>query len=166
MIGLKAFMSDSGIEDFAAADDLTLFEGMALAAALGLLVAVHAERPDHVAAARPCLARCGPPRRCGTGRPGRRSPGREAIARAIPLAEAAGCALHVVHVSTGRGVALVAARARRGVDVTCETCPHYLLLSEDDVERLGAVAKCAPPLRPAAERDALWTALTDGRLPN
>ena len=76
----------------------------------------------------------------------------EAIARAIHLAAATGCALHVVHVSSGRGVALVAEARARGVDVSCETCPHYLVLDEEDAERLGAVAKCAPPLRPAAER--------------
>jgi allantoinase len=69
-----------------------------------------------------------------------------------------------VHVSTGRGVALVAAARARGVDATCETCPHYLVLDEKDAERLGAVAKCAPPLRPAYEREALWSALEDGSL--
>jgi allantoinase len=66
-----------------------------------------------------------------------------------------------VHVSTGRGVALVAAARERGVDATCETCPHYLVLDEEDAESLGAVAKCAPPLRPAAACDALWAALDD-----
>ena len=89
----------------------------------------------------------------------------EAIARAIHLAGATGCALHVVHVSTGAGVALVAEARARGVDVSCETCPHYLLLTDEDAERLGTVAKCAPPLRPAAEVEALWTALADGSLP-
>jgi allantoinase len=89
----------------------------------------------------------------------------EAIARAILLAEETGCALHVVHVSTGRGVALVADARARGVDVSCETCPHYLVLTDADAERLGAVAKCAPPLRAASELDALWAALADGRLP-
>ena len=76
----------------------------------------------------------------------------EAIERAILFAEETGCALHIVHVSTGRGVALVAEARARGVDVSCETCPHYLVLTEDDVERLGAVAKCAPPLRPRGEQ--------------
>jgi allantoinase len=64
-----------------------------------------------------------------------------------------------VHVSTGRGVALVAEARARGVDATCETCPHYLVLDEEDAERLGATAKCAPPLRHAAEQEALWAAL-------
>ena len=69
----------------------------------------------------------------------------EAIGRALAFAEDTGCPLHIVHVSTGRGVELVAEARARGVDVSCGTCPHYLWLSEHDVETLGAVAKCAPP---------------------
>jgi allantoinase len=87
-----------------------------------------------------------------------------AIERAIALAEQAGCSLHVVHVSTGAGVAAVAEARARGAAVTCETCPHYLALTEDDLERLGTLAKCAPPLRAAAERDALWEHLARGRI--
>lgn len=52
-------------------------------------------------------------------------------------------------------VAIVEARAR-GVDVTCETCPQYLVLTDDDVERIGAAVGCAPPLRPVAEQAELW----------
>jgi allantoinase len=89
----------------------------------------------------------------------------EAIARALLLAEETGCALHVVHVSTGRGVALVAEARARGVDASCETCPHYLALTAEDAERLGAIAKCAPPLRGSIEVEALWRALADGSLP-
>ena len=88
----------------------------------------------------------------------------EAIGRAIAFAAETGCALHVVHVSSGRGAALVAQARARGVDVTCETCPHYLVLDADDAERLGAVAKCAPPLRGADERAALWAALLAGEI--
>jgi allantoinase len=62
-------------------------------------------------------------------------------------------------------VALVAEARARGVDVTCETCPHYLVLTEEDAEALGNVAKCAPPLRPRDESEALWRALADGTLP-
>jgi len=49
--------------------------------------------------------------------------------------------------------------------VTCETCPHYLMLTEEDAEALGNIAKCAPPLRPREEREGLWRALADGTLP-
>jgi allantoinase len=69
-----------------------------------------------------------------------------------------------VHVSTGRGVALAAEARARGVDVSIETCPHYLFFTEADVERLGVVAKCAPPLRAATDRDALWSELLRGRV--
>jgi allantoinase len=86
----------------------------------------------------------------------------EAISRALTFAEDTGCALHIVHVSSGRGVALITDARLRGVDVTCETCPHYLVLSEEDVEALGAVAKCAPPVRPAAERERLWEQVRGG----
>jgi allantoinase len=86
----------------------------------------------------------------------------EAIGRAIAFAQETGCALHVVHVSSGRGAALVAEARARGVDVTCETCPHYLVLDSDDAVRLGAAAKCAPPLRPATEVEALWDRVLAG----
>lgn len=165
VVGFKAFMSASGIEDFSAVDDLTLYEGMARAAQLGRIVAVHAENDT--------ITRALAARAIAEGRVGIRDylasrpivAELEAIERAILFAEETGCALHVVHVSTGRGVALVAAARQRGVDVSCETCPHYLVFTEEDVEAIGALAKCAPPIRSAAERDQLWGYLTDGTLP-
>jgi allantoinase len=147
--GFKAFMCDSGIEDFPGVDDEVLEAGMARAAALGLPVLVHAERPSALKAP------------AGTGwrdfvasRPVEAE--LEAIEVAIELAERTGCDLHVVHVSSAKGVALVAAS-----NATCETCPHYLTLTEDDLETLGTRAKCAPPLRSRDEVDALWRALDD-----
>jgi len=164
VVGFKAFMSGSGIDDFERADDLTLFEGMARAAKLGLPVAVHAEN-DAITAGLAQRARA-------EGRTGVRDylesrpviAEVEAIRRAVGFAEATGCALHVVHISSGAGVAAVAEARQRGVDVTGETCPHYLVFTGEDVERLGAIAKCAPPLRSAEEREALWAHLRDGGL--
>jgi allantoinase len=162
VVGFKAFMAPSGIDDFAEADDLTLYEGMARAARLGLPVAVHAENAQ--------LTTLLGERARAAGRTGWLDWARsrpvvaelEAIARAILLAEETGCSLHVVHVTSGRGVRLVAEARARGVDVTCETCPHYLAFTEDDAERLGALGKCAPPLRPAADREELWAELLAG----
>jgi allantoinase len=165
VVGFKAFMSASGVEEFPRADDLTLYEGMCRAGALGLPVAVHAES-EAITSGLAARARAAGRTAVGDYLASRPAVAElEAIARAILLAEETGCALHVVHVSTGRGVALVAAARARGVDVSCETCPHYLVLSEADAERLGAIAKCAPPLRPAEECEALWRALADGTLP-
>lgn len=165
VVGFKAFMSASGIEDFPAVDDLTLYEGMARAAELGRIVAVHAENDT--------ITRALAARALAEGRTGIRDylasrpivAELEAIERAILFAEETGCALHVVHVSVGRGVALVAAARQRGVDVSCETCPHYLVFTDEDVEAIGALAKCAPPIRSATERDQLWSYLADGALP-
>ncbi|MGZ4388230.1 MAG: allantoinase AllB [Gaiellaceae bacterium] len=157
VVGFKAFMAPSGIEDFVAVDDATLREGMARAAALGLPVAVHAESPERLLA----------PAGSGWLDWARSRPAEaelDAIATALALAEETGCALHVVHVSTARGVRLVAEARARGVDATCETCPHYLAFAEDDLERLGALGKCAPPIRSAVERDALRAELLAGQI--
>lgn len=165
VIGYKAFMANSGISDFTAADDATLLAGMQIAARHALPVAVHAEDDALTAAlaAQALAAGRTDVRAFLASRPVRAE--LLAIERAIALAEQSGCALHVVHVSSGAGVRLVAEARARGVDVSCETCPHYLTLTEDDVERIGALATCAPPLRPAAEQAALWELLAAGTLP-
>jgi allantoinase len=164
VVGFKAFMCASGTDDFAKSDDLTLYEAMCRASSLRLTIAVHAEN-DAITAALAQRARASgrvAVRDFLASRPAIAE--LEAVGRAIVLAEASGCALHVVHLSTGRAVAQVAQARRRGVDVSCETAPHYLALTEEDAEALGPVAKCAPPLRSASEREALWQALTTGEL--
>ena len=165
VIGFKAFMSNSGIDDFQSVDDLTLYEGMMRAAKLGKIVAVHAESDQLTSGlARRAIAQG----RTGIGDYLTSRPvvaELEAIQRAILFAQESGCPLHIVHVSSGRGIVMVAEARARGIDVSCETCIHYLVLTEDDVEELGAVAKCAPPLRPQTEQDALWQQLFDGNIP-
>src|SRR3984885_5929212 len=161
VVGFKAFLCDSGLPEFPRADDLTLYEGMKEAARLGLPVAVHAESQEitqglarrivngsvaEFLASRPVVAEL------------------EAIQRATLLAREAGAKLHIVHVSSGRGVALAAEARAQGTDVSIETCPQYLFVPEEDVERLGAVAESAPPLRDAVQQDALWTQLLAGAI--
>ncbi len=162
VVGFKAFLCDSGLPEFPRADDFTLYEGLREAARLGLPVAVHAESQEITQglarkigpedggavqaflASRPVIAEL------------------EAIQRATLLAREAGAKLHIVHVSSGRGVAVAAEARARGADISIETCPHYLFFTEEDVERLGAVAKCAPPLRDLGEQNALWAQLLGG----
>jgi allantoinase len=67
--------------------------------------------------------------------------------------------------STRDGAILVQKARAEGIDMTYETCPHYLLYTEDDMGRLGGLGKCAPPFRTAQDRDALWGRLEDGSLP-
>ena len=164
VVGFKAFMSNSGIEDFESVDNDTLREGMKRAAKLGKLVAVHAES-DAITAkltARAVAENKISIRDYLDSRPIYQE--LEAIHRAIQFAGETKCALHIVHVSSGAGVALVASARNQGATVTCETCPHYLVMTEDDVEKIGALAKCAPPLRTKSAQDVLWRYLEAGHV--
>jgi allantoinase len=162
VMGFKAFMSPSGIDEFPACDTITLREGMERIARLGSVLLVHAEDPvvlehhfnsfggtgaaDYISS-RPADAEMA------------------AIAHAIEIAAETGCRLHVVHVSTLDGMQMIRDAQGRGVDVSGETCPHYLLFVEEDLARLGGVAKCSPPFRTAADRDGLWRLVIAGGLP-
>jgi allantoinase len=154
VIGFKAFMADSGLPEFPRSDDRTLHDGMREAARLGLPVAVHAESQDLIKA--PVAGSTGI-RDFLESRPVQAEV--EAIRRAGLMAAETGAKLHIVHVSSGKGVAAALEARRLGADISIETCPHYLFFTEEDMERIGAPAKCAPPLRDAREREALWTAL-------
>lgn len=85
------------------------------------------------------------------------------IARDLRLAEETGCAYHVCHVSTKESVALIRAAKHRGVDVTCETAPHYLTFTDEDLQEDGRF-KMNPPLRAREDRDALIEGLLDGTI--
>jgi allantoinase len=163
-VGLKAFMSDSGIASFPRVDRAALRSGMKRAAKLDLLVAVHAE--DDARAAALTRAQRGAGRTDVAAYLRSRPPEVECIAirEALELSGETGCALHIVHVSSPEGLALVTAARRRGVNVTAETCPHYLLLNAAAPVQRGAVAKCAPPLRSETRRRQLWSGLRAGRI--
>jgi len=161
VVGLKAFMCNSGIGDFASVDAAILRSGMQRAAQLDLLVAVHAES-EGMTSALTGAARAADKKGVRDFLDSRPSAAElEAIRVAIDLAAETDCRLHIVHVSCGSGVALVAEARARGIDVTCETCPHYLVLMEQDMEQLGAVAKCAPPLRSGNDQRQLRERLRD-----
>jgi allantoinase len=129
VVGFKAFMCPSGIDDFPWVDDCTLREGMKRSAELGLPVAVHAESEP--------LTRRLTQERLAAGRTSIRdyldsrpvAAELDAIGRALELAGETGCSLHVVHVTCGEGIRLISEAQRRGLDVSGETCPHYLALT-------------------------------------
>ena len=85
------------------------------------------------------------------------------IARDLVLAKETGCAYHVCHISTKESVELIRAAKAEGVDVTCETAPHYLVLCDEDLQEEGRF-KMNPPLRSAADRDALIEGILDGTI--
>jgi allantoinase len=149
VMGFKAFMCPSGIDEFPACDKRTLREGMKRIAELGSILLVHAEDPSELREPRGRSARD-----FIASRPARAE--LAAITVAIETAGATGCPVHIVHVSTALGADLIGATQSLGADVSGETCPHYLLYTEADMERLGGLAKCAPPFRTPFDRESLW----------
>lgn len=162
-VGIKAFMCDSD-PSYPGSDDAQLLRAMRELRDTPFMLGVHAENDallrDGIAAIR------------GAGRKDALAHGEsrppiveiEAVNRAILLAEHSGAWVHIVHMSTAGAAELVAAAKARGARVTCETCPQYLALDEDDLVRLGPMARCAPPLRPREHVEALWEHLAAGTI--
>jgi dihydropyrimidinase len=87
----------------------------------------------------------------------------EAVLRVIALAEAVGCPLYIPHLAAGDGIEVVSlARRTARIPVWIETCPHYLVLTNDEVLRRGALSKIAPPLRHTSDNERLWAAVANG----
>jgi allantoinase len=165
--GFKAFMSNPGGEGegrFREADDWTLYEGMKKIAALGGFVALHAESDAITSSLAEQAVREGrtDARAFALSRPVIAE--LEAVNKAILFSEQTGCEVHFVHISSVEAVELIDRAKQRGAKVTVETCPHYLLLTEEDMTSIGPAAKCAPPLRSAKQKEGLWRLLAEGKL--
>lgn len=163
VIGFKCYMGET-VGAIPAPDDGVMLEAFQRAARLGLRVAVHAENNgimQRLISRLKAAGRTDPlahvesrPEICAV----------EAVTRAILFAEWAGASLHVCHESCKEVLPILRAARQRGVDVTAETCPHYLLLSSEDMGRLGPVLRMNPPVRAAGHAEALWAGLRDGTL--
>lgn len=142
-------------------DEALMRAAMEKAKALGKVVAAHCEDPRLIpqggAIHQGAYART-------QGIPGIPSASEyEPIARDLRLAKETGCAYHVCHVSCKESVALIRRAKAEGVDVTCETAPHYLLLCQDDLKDEGRF-KMNPPLRNREDQEALMEGLADGTI--
>ena len=143
-------------------DDDTLGRALAASRRTGVRVCVHAEdgaAVETLVAEAIAAGRTGPDAVPSTRPP---SVEAEAIRRAATLAGGAGASLYVVHLSSAAGLAAVRGARAAGVDLHAETCPHYLYLEQSHLEAGDQDFVCAPPLRGAADRDALWRAVGDG----
>jgi allantoinase len=170
--GFKCFLVPSGVDEFQEVGESHLRRAMPILARRNVPLLVHAESPAHLVAASDLPA--GPPSQGGTGSP----PQRYAtyLATRPPEAEIAAVRLmaalaaefnvrtHIVHVAAAGAVEEIARARARGVPLTAETCPHYLMFSEDDIPDGATAFKCAPPIRGRAHRDALWNGLGAGTL--
>jgi allantoinase len=162
VVGFKAFMSHSGLDEYPHVDDAVLLKGMRHVAGLGGILALHAESDGITSALRLAAEAAGHREPLAWARARPPFAEEEAVQRALLLARETGARVHFVHVSTPAAARLVAAARNAGVAASLETCPHYLALDETDLEQLGPIAKCAPPLRPRAMVEALWQAVLDG----
>ena len=86
------------------------------------------------------------------------------IETGILFAEALGTHLHILHLASGDAVRLIRDAQKQGINVTAETCPHYLALTDKDFDRVGALLKGYPPIRTQHDQDLLWEGLNDGTL--
>jgi allantoinase len=158
--GVKCFLLDSGVPEFPPLDPVRLREALAeLARFDGLLVA-HCEDPATIGAAP------APDGREYAGFLASRPPEAEtrAVTGLIEAARETGARVHVVHVSSAAVLPELRAAVADGVRITAETCPHYLSLAAEDVPDGATQFKCCPPVRDAANREALWDGLADGTL--
>jgi len=88
----------------------------------------------------------------------------EAVSRAAILAEWTGARIHILHISSAEELRPLREAKARGVDITGETCPHYVLLSTDDYARFAGVIRVNPPVREARNQQPLWDAIADGTI--
>jgi allantoinase len=158
VLGFKAFLVDSGVPEFPGLGDGDLIAAMTETARLGALLLVHAEDTPTVASA---------PAPAGASyeaylrsRPA--SAEDVAVARVIAAAQATGGRAHIVHLSSSSALPELRAARAGGVNVTVETCPHYLTLTADAIPDGATQFKCAPPIREAAHQYQLWSALIAG----
>jgi len=156
VVGLKAFLCPSGVPEFPHLDAGTLAPALAAAAAAGHLVAVHAEDEALIAKGTEQLHTMDRRDRAAWLESRPPAAERRAIERLADAARETGARVHVVHASSSAAVTAVLRARERGASVTVETCPHYLVFSAEDVDRVGPLLKCAPPIRDASSRERLW----------
>ena len=157
VLGCKAFLVHSGIDEFPNTTAEDLREAMPVLRDAGLPLLVHAEldlgAPTSSA-----------DRRVYQRYLDSRPPVWEdqAIALLVELCRETRCPVHIVHLSSASSVPILRAAKAEGLPITVETCPHYLCLEAEAIPDGATLYKCAPPIRGAKNRDALWQALLDG----
>ncbi|MGH8869398.1 MAG: allantoinase AllB [Actinomycetes bacterium] len=157
VFGFKGFLADSGVPEFPPLGSADLDDAARDLAAVGALLAVHAEWPDDLATpSGPAYADW------VASRPGRAEG--EAVARLVEAVRRHGIRAHVVHACAAEALAVLEEARAAGLPLTAETCPHYLALTAESLPADATEAKCAPPVRDHANREALWQALAAGVL--
>lgn len=164
VLGFKAFLVPSGVDEFEWVGEEVLREAAPVLGRLGATLLAHCEVPGPIERVAGVWA--GDPRRYATWL-GSRPP--EAEVEAIELlaslhAVAPGVRLHVVHLASELGLPVLERARSMGVNITAETCAHYLTFDAEEIGDGATQYKCAPPIRDAGTREALWAALGAGEI--
>jgi allantoinase len=160
--GYKCFLIYPGCDGFTMIDHEQLERALPAIAESGLPLLVHAELAAPIDAAMEKL-RDADWRKYETYLASRPDEAElEAIAMMIELCRRYRFRLHIVHLSTARALPLLRAAKAEGLPVTVETCPHYLYFAAEEIADGNTLAKCAPPIRSAENREALWEGLREG----
>lgn len=162
--GFKCFLIDSGIESFAWSDESQLRKALLALRGSGLPLLAHAEVAGPVLEAAARLnSQAADWRRYATYLASRPDEAElEAIELLIRLAEEFDAHVHIVHLATGHALPMLKAARESGLKITVETCPQYLWFAENEIPNGATEFKCAPPIRSATNREALWQGLRDG----
>jgi allantoinase len=164
--GFKCFLVHSGIDEFAWADEAQLRKTLAILKGSGLPLLVHAEVAGPLERAADAInAGNADWRGYETYLASRPDDAElEAIDLVIRLAKEFDATVHIVHLATGRALPAIRAAREASVKITVETCPQYLWFTAEEIGDDATEFKCAPPIRSAANREALWQGLLDGTI--
>lgn len=157
VLGCKAFLVHSGIDEFPNATAADLREAMPVLRDAGLPLLAHAELDLGATLTTDDRRKY---RRYLESRPANWED--EAIALLVELCRETGCAVHIVHLSSASSVPILRAAKAERLPITVETCPHYLCLTAEMIPDGATFYKCAPPIRSARNREGLWQALMEG----
>ena len=159
--GFKCFLSPSGVDEFAHVGERDLRLALPVTGSLRLPLLAHAEWPALLREPRP-----EGDRRLYSTWLRTRPPAAEhaAIDLLIDLAGHAAAKLHIVHLASADALPAIDRSRAMGLDVTVETCPHYLSFCAEEIAAGATAWKCAPPIRERDHRERLWRALGDGRI--
>jgi allantoinase len=157
VFGFKSFLLHSGVDEFGhltfpefetALRELNRFNGLMIVHAEDehAISSPHGRRYADFLASRP------------------RSAENSAIAKVIELARRTGGRAHILHLSSSDALPMIARAKREGVELTVETCPHYLTFVAEEIQDGATQFKCCPPIREASNREALWRGLADGTI--
>ncbi|MFY9823977.1 MAG: allantoinase AllB [Thermoanaerobaculia bacterium] len=165
VLGFKAFLVPSGVEEFGHVGEADLRAAMPVLARRGAVLLVHAELPGPIEAAAGVWEGAGPAELSDYRRYLRSRPDAaevEAVELLVRLCRELRCRVHIVHVASAQVLPVLRHAREEGLPVTAETCPHYLTFAAEEVPDGAVTFKCAPPLRSRDNRERLWEALREG----